>query len=76
MLPLDVMLFAMRLELENGQLRSAASIAERAALMSTQRWLRERRRKATTNPRSRSSQACRNSPRGFRTSAVIDEGER
>ena len=31
MMPVDVMLFAMRLELECGQLRSAASIAEKAA---------------------------------------------
>jgi hypothetical protein len=31
MLPLDVMPYAMRLELECGQLRSAASIAEKAA---------------------------------------------
>ena len=31
MMPVDVMLFAMRLELGNGQLRSAASIAEKAA---------------------------------------------
>jgi hypothetical protein len=31
MMPLDVLLFAMRLELESGQLRSAASIAEKAA---------------------------------------------
>ena len=31
MLPLDVMQYAMRLELEGGQLRSAASIAEKAA---------------------------------------------
>ena len=31
MLPLDVMQYAMRLELECGQLRSAASIAEKAA---------------------------------------------
>jgi hypothetical protein len=30
-MPVDVMLFAMRLELECGQLRSAASIAEKAA---------------------------------------------
>jgi hypothetical protein len=31
MMPVDVMLFAMRLELECGQLRSAAAIAEKAA---------------------------------------------
>jgi hypothetical protein len=31
MMPLDVLLFTMRLELECGQLRSAASIAEKAA---------------------------------------------
>ena len=31
MLPLDVMQYAMRLELEGGQWRSAASIAEKAA---------------------------------------------
>jgi hypothetical protein len=31
MMPVDVMLFAMRLELECGQLRFAASIAEKAA---------------------------------------------
>src|SRR5271168_4263558 len=31
MLPLDVMQYAMRLELQGGQLRSAASIAEKAA---------------------------------------------
>ena len=31
MMPVDVMLFAMRIELECGQLRSAASIAEKAA---------------------------------------------
>ena len=31
MMPLDVMLLAMRLELEGGQWRSAASIAEKAA---------------------------------------------
>jgi hypothetical protein len=31
MMPVDVMLFAMRLEVESGQLRSAASIAEKAA---------------------------------------------
>jgi hypothetical protein len=32
MMPLDVLLFTMRLEVECGQLRSAASIAEKAAL--------------------------------------------
>jgi hypothetical protein len=31
MLPLDVMQYAMRLELQGGQWRSAASIAEKAA---------------------------------------------
>jgi hypothetical protein len=31
MMPLDVLLFAMRLELQGGQWRSAASIAEKAA---------------------------------------------
>jgi hypothetical protein len=59
MMPLPVMLLAMRLEVECGQLRSAASIAEKAAPYSTQRWLRERRREATRNSRSRSSGACR-----------------
>ena len=31
MMPLEIMLLAMRLEMERGQLRSAATIAEKAA---------------------------------------------
>jgi hypothetical protein len=60
-MPVDVMLFAMRLEVECGQLRSAASIAEKAAPYLHPSWLRERRKEATTNSRSRSSEACRSS---------------
>jgi hypothetical protein len=43
MTPLEVMLLAMRLEVECGQLGTAASIAEKAAPTSTPRWRPELR---------------------------------
>ena len=71
MMPLPVMLLAMRLEVECGQLRSAASIARRRRLTSTQRWLRERGGK-----RPRTHDQGHRRPAGvipgFRTAAVDD----
>ena len=52
-------------ELQLPQLRSP----RRRRLTSTQRWLRERRRQAPTNSRSRSSETCRVALPAFRTAA-------
>ena len=61
MMPVDVMLFAMRLELESGQLRSAASISEKAAPYLHAKMAPRAGREVTANSRSRSSEAHRSS---------------
>jgi hypothetical protein len=61
MLPLDVMRYAMGLELKGGQWRSAASIAEKAAPYVHPKMAPRAEEGATTNSRSRSSEACRSS---------------